>query len=328
MPGRSSLVLPCALLAATALLGAHCRSNESQGPLGADANPKPAEPKAVAAKTALPNDGLTEDEAKRLLPGIDTAALSPKQRKDLADLATDTFCPCASTTVAQCLRTQPACRPAVRLVELAKRMLVAGQPQAMVLVRVESYYASFAKDRRRELDADGPMKGNPAARVTLVEFSDFQCPACKAVHPVLEELVKKYPNDVKVVFKNFPLQQHPNAAKAAAAGVWAHEKGKFWPLANLFFERQEKLDDAGLEAAAKDAGLDGKAMLAAIANDPKYVAKVDEDKAVGMALQLGGTPSIFVNGRQMLLPPSMEYLTWTIEDELEWMASGGTWATK
>src|SRR5690606_23678943 len=109
-----------------------------------------------------------------------------------------------------------------------------------VLMRVEAYYASFAKDRRRDVSTDGPIKGNPDARVAVVEFSDYQCPSCKAVHPVLDELVKKYPNDVRVVFRHFPLPQHPKAAEAAAAAVWAAEQGRFWQFTDLVFQNQSR----------------------------------------------------------------------------------------
>lgn len=312
------------LVLSTALLGANCKSKDAPAPLGGGAA-GPTRPAADA--TRPPDEGLTEEEVGKLLPGIESATLSPKQRADLNDLANDTFCPCASMTVAGCLRAKVPCKPAVRLVELSKKLLVAGQGEPMVLVRVESYYASFGRDRRKEVEPEGPTLGAPAAKVSLVEFSDFQCPACRAAHPALEELVKKYPNDVKWVFRLFPLPQHEHAAKAALCAAWAIDQGKFWPFAGELFSHQDNLDDDGIKKIAASVGLDAAAMFKAVEENPKFAARVEKDKQAGNDLNLSGTPSIFINGRQLVgLPPTLEMLSWTVEDELDWLANGGTWA--
>lgn len=328
MPRRTFVALPLISLATVALLGAHCRSSDQaatpQAPLGGGTETKGA---PVSGK-ALPTSGLTESEATRLLPGIDTSELSPKQRQDLVEIASDTFCPCSSTTVAGCLRAETVCRPAVRLTELARELLLAGQSQTQALMRVEAYYNSFPQERRIKFDTDGPVKGKKDAKVTIVEFSDFECPSCRAVHPVLESLVNKYPNDVRVVFLNFPLSQHVHAKQAAIAGAWAAEQGRFWPFADIVFQNQSRLDEIGVEALATEAGLDAKAMTAALKASSKYADKVEKDKAQGEAARISGTPSLFINGRQLVLPPSMEYLSWTVEDELEWIANGETWASR
>lgn len=328
MPRRTFVALPLFSIAAIALLGAHCRSSDeattSSAPLSGGSQTRDSK----AQNQGLPTNGLTESEATRLLPGIETSALSPKQRQELAEIASDTFCPCSNTTVAACLRAETACRPAVRLIELARELLLAGQSQTQALMRVEAYYNSFPQNRRIQFDTEGPYKGKKDAKVTIVEFSDFECPSCRAVHPVLEALVNKYPNDVRLVFLNFPLSQHPFAKKAAVAGVWAAEQGRFWPFADVVFQNQSRLEEMGLEALATQAGLDAKAMTAALKANPKYEEKVEKDKAQGEAARIGGTPSLFINGRQLVLPPSMEYLSWTVEDELEWMANGETWASQ
>lgn len=330
MPRRTFVALPLISLATVALLGAHCRSGDpastSAPPLGGGAEARGSS--APNPNAALPTSGLTESEASRLLPGVDTSELTPRQRQDLVEITSDTFCPCSSTTVAGCLRAETACRPAVRLTELARELLLAGQSQTQALMRVEAYYNSFPQDRRFQFDADGPVKGKKDAKVTIVEFSDFECPSCRAVHPVLEALVNKYPNDVRVVFLNFPLSQHPYAGKVAVAGAWAAEQGRFWPFADIVFQNQSQLEDVGIEALATQAGLDAKAMTAALESNPKYAEKVEKDKAQGEAARIGGTPSLFINGRQLTLPPSIEYLSWTVEDELDWIANGETWASR
>lgn len=320
MISRAHILIP---LVALALMGAHCRSNPPSGPLNAPGSEK----KAAAA---LPSDGLSEEEAARLLPGIDTSMMTPRQRASLQSLASDTFCPCAPVTVAGCLRQGPECRPAVRLVELAKKLLMAGQGEAHALLRVEAYYNSFPSDRRREVEPKGPAKGADAeqARVTIVEFSDFQCPACRAAHPNLSALAKKYPDDVRVVFRHFPLRHHEHSHTTAMATAYAAEQGRFWEFADRAFERQADLSEATLKSIAREVGLDPEAMWTAIHRNPKYDQLVEADRAAGASLQISGTPSIFVNGRPFLLPPTEENLAWTVEDELEWLAHGGTWASK
>lgn len=313
-----------ASLCAVVLLGAHCRSSEpAAGPLQS-ATPSAA---TTAAAARPPDDGLTEGEFAARLPGIDGSALTPKQRSDLSDLAGDTFCPCAPKTVAGCVREEPSCRPAVRFVELAKKMLLGGRPAATTLVHVEAYYGSFSNDRRRQVGTDGPRKGPADSPVTIVEFSDFECPACGAAHPALEQVVAAFPGKVSVVFRNYPLPMHPNAALAAAAGEFAFDQGKFWPFADLLFKNQQQLGETGLKAHAKAAGLDPAAAWKAT-TDPVYVGRVNADVAEGNALQVSSTPTLFVNGRQNVLPPTPEYLTWTVEDELDWLARGRSWAAK
>ena len=316
----TSLALVAVL--STALLGANCKSKEAPAPLGGDAKVKAAEPAAARP----PDEGLTQDEAAKLLPGIDTATLTPKQRADLNDLANDTFCPCASVTLGGCLREKITCPVAPRIAELGKRLLVAGVPQPVALMRVETYYASFAKEKRKAVEEEGATVGPANAKIKIVEFSDFQCPACRAAHPALEQLAKKYPADVRWNFRQFPLPQHDHAAKAAQCALWAFEQGKFWPLADAFFANQDKLDDAGIVKLAKEVGLDGDAMLKAVGSSNKYEARVEKDKQAGMDLAIGGTPSIFINGRQLVgLPNTLEMLSWTVEDELSWLANNGSW---
>lgn len=301
-------------LCALALAGANCRPSAREEP-------------TARAPEALSEDGLTEQEALRLLPGIDTSDLTPGQRRALNDVATEAFCPCAPTSVAACLRSRPDCQAAKRLVNLSRQMLIAGQAQSVVQLRVDAYYDSFRADRRREVAADGPTLGSPDAKVAIVEFSDFECPACGAANPVLGDLARKRGNDVKVVFRNFPLVgRHLHAYDAAVAGVYAQTKGKFWPLADLFFANQTNLNAAGVNKYARDVGLDPDAMNKAITTDPQYRAKVDEDMAAGHALNIPGTPTLFINGRQLLLPPTAQYLSWTVDDELLWLSNGGRWA--
>jgi protein-disulfide isomerase len=313
----------CWVLLAAALTGANCRSNEKPDTLG-QVQPTPS----PSSSDAPPNEGLTEQEAARLVPGIDTSALNPKQRDALVKFTQEIICPCAAETVASCIRKTPQCKAAVRVTELGKKLIMAGSPEAQTIMYTESYYSSFDDAHRISLAETGPTKGAPNGKVVIEEFSDFQCPMCRAAHPVLSELVKKYPNDVKVVFRNFPLPQHDHSEQAALFGTYAAAKGKFWQYADYIFAHQDSLGDETFKAAAKEAGLNYDEMKKAVEQDPKYAAIVADDKEAGRKAQINGTPSIFINGRKTVLPTNLEYLSWTVEDELEWIANGKKWASK
>lgn len=307
-------------LLALAIVGSGCAHPGKASEAGTSSPP--------SAAPAGPADGLTESELSRRLPGVDSSSLSPRQRAHLADFAEDAICPCAPKSLAECVREDTACTPVTRMLELSKRLIVAGQPPFAVTTRVESYVHSFATSRRRPVEAVGASKGPEDAPITLVEFSDFQCPACRVAHPVLSAIADKYPGQVRVVFRHFPLPQHEHAEVAARAAVYAEQQGKFWEFATLAFERQDALHRTGLEDIAREVGLDADAMWSAVDDADATAERVASDKAAGFALPIQGTPTLFVNGRPFLLPITLEYLSWTIDDELEWLANGGAWAAR
>ncbi len=164
---------------------------------------------------------------------------------------------------------------------------------------------------------DDPSKGGPAnAPVTVVEFSDFQCPYCARVTPTLKRVEETYGDKVRIVFKDFPLQQiHPNAAKAAEAGSCAADQGKFWELHDKMFENQAKLAVTDLKQFAKDAGLDPGAFDQCL-DSGKHAAEWGEDLKDGERYGVTGTPAFFVNGRLLGGAASFEKLAEVIDDEL------------
>lgn len=150
---------------------------------------------------------------------------------------------------------------------------------------------------------DDPSRGDPSAPVTVVEFTDFQCPACKTIHPILDELLKTYGARVRFVVRDFPLEQHPQARKAAEAANAANAQGKFFEYAALLFKNQEALDVASLKKYAAELGLD-QARFSAALDGGTYAAEVQKDVADGEEYGIDSTPTIFVNGvRQRDLSP-------------------------
>ena len=145
---------------------------------------------------------------------------------------------------------------------------------------------------------DDPVRGSATAPVTIVEFTDYQCPACAAMHPVIEEVLKSYGDKVRFVVRDFPLNQHENARKAAEAANAAKEQGKFFEYIALLFQRQKALDVASLKKYASELGLD-RARFDAALDRGVYAAEVKNDIEDGELYGVSSTPTIFVNGVQL-----------------------------
>lgn len=145
---------------------------------------------------------------------------------------------------------------------------------------------------------DDPSRGAANAPVTVVEFTDFQCPACAAMHPVLEDVLKSYGDKVRFVVRDFPLHQHEHARKAAEAANAANAQGKFFEYITLLFKNQKALDIASLKKYASELGLDRSRFDAAL-DRGVYAAEVKKDVTDGEMYGVGSTPTIFVNGVQL-----------------------------
>jgi protein-disulfide isomerase len=145
---------------------------------------------------------------------------------------------------------------------------------------------------------DDPTRGDATAPITVVEFTDFQCPACAAMHPVLEEVLKSYGNKVRFVVRDYPLSQHENARKAAEAANAANAQGKFFEYIAVLFKNQKALDVPSLKKYASDLGLN-RARFDAALDRGVYQAEVNKDVEDGEIYGVGSTPTIFINGVQL-----------------------------
>ncbi len=144
---------------------------------------------------------------------------------------------------------------------------------------------------------DDPSRGPTNAPVTIVMFSDFQCSACSATHPVLKEAMAAYADKIRFVVRDYPLESlHENAFRAALAANAANAQGKFFEYTEILYKNQEALDDASLKKYAADLGLNA-AQFALDLNSEKTAAEVRKDMAEGKTYGINGTPAIFVNGR-------------------------------
>jgi len=168
---------------------------------------------------------------------------------------------------------------------------------------------------RVDFRPDDPVKGAKIAKVTVVEFSDFQCPFCSRVNPTLKQLEETYPKDLRVVWKHQPLPFHQQAMPAATAAEAAREQGKFWQMHDLLFENQQSLGPAQYEQWASKIGLDSKKFQSAIASD-KGKTRIQEDSQLGTKVGANGTPTLFVNCRQIVGAQPYENFKKMVDEEL------------
>jgi protein-disulfide isomerase len=145
---------------------------------------------------------------------------------------------------------------------------------------------------------DQPAKGAAKALVTIVAFSDFECPSCAQEHSVLDRVVTEFGDRVRLVMRDFPLSQHANARKAAEAAEAAREQGKYWEYASVLFRNQSALGVDKLRQYASEVGLD-RARFDAALDSGKFAEKVQRDVVDGRRLGINGTPTLYVNGKRM-----------------------------
>jgi protein-disulfide isomerase len=167
-----------------------------------------------------------------------------------------------------------------------------------------------------EVSADDPAIGSASAPVTLVEFSDFQCPFCQRVAPTLKQVKEKYGDKVRMVWKDFPLTQiHPQAFKAGEAAHCAADQGKFWEYHDRLFANQQALQPADLKKHAADLGLDAVAFSTCL-DSSKHGERVRDGVAEGSRLGVNSTPTIYINGRVLSGAQPYETFVSVIDEEL------------
>ena len=163
---------------------------------------------------------------------------------------------------------------------------------------------------------DAPTKGGKQPKVTIVEFSDFQCPFCSRVNPTIATLMKDYGNDIQVAFRHLPLPFHENAMPAAEAAEAAREQGKFWEMHDKLFANNTALDRASLEKYGQEIGLNmGKFKAAMDSHKFKDRIKHDSDDAEKFGAR--GTPNFFINGRNLRGAQPVEAFKAAIDDEIK-----------
>jgi protein-disulfide isomerase len=166
------------------------------------------------------------------------------------------------------------------------------------------------------VDATGPSKGPTTAPVTIVEFSDFECPFCVRAEPTVKELLAAYPGKIRLVYRDFPLPMHPHAPKAAEAAHCADDQGKYWEMHEKLFANSTKLAVADLKGYAKDLKIDAAKFDKCLDSGEK--AKVVEgNKKAGEEAGVTGTPAFFINGRVLAGAQPLDAFKAIVDQELK-----------
>lgn len=150
--------------------------------------------------------------------------------------------------------------------------------------------------RAPSISADDPSIGPAGAAVTIIELGDFQCPSCKLVHPDIQLLLARYGNRIRLVWKDFPIQQqHPQALTAAVAARCAHEQGKFWEMHDRLFAEQDNLSATRYTAFAQDLGLQLDQFTTCV-NTAQTTQRITAAATEAAVLGVDGVPTFFING--------------------------------
>jgi len=171
-------------------------------------------------------------------------------------------------------------------------------------------------ERKTVAVGKAPVRGSANAPVTIVMFSDFQCPFCGRVEPTVKQIEDTYGDKVKIVWKNQPLPFHPNARPAARAAMAAYKQGKFWEMHDLLFANQQQENDANYEKWAQQIGCDMAKWKADVASK-EIDDEISADSSEGTALGASGTPSFFIDGISVVGAQPFEKFKSVIDDELK-----------
>lgn len=243
-------------------------------------------------------DAPPEGEMIREAKGVDASKLSETQNATFVKMINTEPSACDKPhSLAVSLRDDDACRNSMLVAQFIADRLGEGATPSDIRLDIDAVVDALTP---REIPVDGrPVYGNERAPVTLVVFADFQCPVCKHEAPTLRKAIQEYRGQARIVFKHFPLAMHDRAEEAARAAEAAHRQGKFWEMHDLIFDHQSQLTDEDLERYAKSIeGLDINQWKADYGSEAVALA-VAKDRKAGEAVNIPGTPAVFVNGRQL-----------------------------
>ena len=239
------------------------------------------------------------------LSAVDLSGLSPVKVHALLRLLRNHDCACGcGMKVAECRVKDPQCSWSKGLAAAMADALRAGKDENGAIEAANSSKWAHGPEPPKLLEdpvtiptAGSPVRGPENATLTLVEFSDFQCPYCMLAVAKLNAVLDAYPGKVKLIFKQFPLDMHSQAALAAAAALAAHRQGKFWPMHDALFAHRQELSRPMILSLARNAGLDLQRFVTDLdsAETRGAVARDIED---GDRAGVEGTPTVFINGRK------------------------------
>jgi protein-disulfide isomerase len=269
-----------------------------------------------AALDELIGSRLIEEASKT--QGVDRSALVEKEIT--AKVRTVTEPDIAAWYQANSARVQGASldqvRQAIRSYLTQQRMQQAREEYLETLRKQTPVRIMLEPPRQAVAAGNSPARGSARAPIELIEFSDFQCPFCQRADPTVRQLLSTYGDRIRLVYRHYPLPNHPNALPAAEAAACAAEQGQFWPYHDRLFANPSKLGDADLKQHAAELGLNA-AQFNSCVDTHKHKAEVDADVKAGEEAGVSGTPAFFVNGRMISGAQPFDVFKKVIDEELE-----------
>lgn len=237
-----------------------------------------------------------------VLPGVDLSGLTATQKNVALSVMRTEACGCGcDMKIAQCRLFDPKCAISRRWSDMVVKQAAAGK-------NAEAIRAAIIKlanepppllDSPVKISTDGdPMRGPANAKVTIVEFSDFQCPYCAKAVDEVKQVLAKYPNEVRFYFKQFPLDSHSQAELAAEAALAAQAQGKFWELHDKMYANFRQINRERILGWAKDIGLDVNRFRADL-DTHKFAKRVALEAKQGDDAGVEGTPTFYINGKRL-----------------------------
>ena len=231
------------------------------------------------------------------LPGVDTSALTPREKGEWSTYVSELLAPCSDTpvSIAQCVKEKRACTKCLPAAKYVLKGVRDGETREQIET---SYHNRFDASKIKDVPIAGsPTRGSDNAPITIVEFADFECPFCAAFAPTLEKTWDEYKDKVRMVYKFLPLPGHPHGEIAARAGIAAWQQGKFWEMNHTLFANRDHLEQSDLDSYAKQLGLNVD-KFHADAQGQLATDRIAQDKKLADALEVKGTPTIYINGRE------------------------------
>ncbi len=285
---------------------------------------------AVSLAAQAPN--AVDWRTTETLGNIDLSSLTPIQKKAVLKLLREEDCSCqCGMKAAECIIKDPNCSYSRTLAKIA----IEGVKEGKSLLEISKLMDASPKAHRPKLLEDpvsipvagSPVRGPADARITLIEFSDFECPYCSAAVKEVDALMAAYPKDVKLIYKQFPLETHPHAQMAAEASLAANEQGKFWQMYEILFKNYRRLSGQSILAFAQEIGLDMNKFKADVESG-KFKTIIEKDLADGEKAGVYGTPAFYINGQQYNGQLTLAALRPIIDKDLKASAKAHTVARK
>jgi protein-disulfide isomerase len=261
---------------------------------------------------------------------VDFTGLTDAQKRIAIKIMESEPCNCGcQLTIAECRDKDASCRRSLIFSRTVIDALREGKNEAETIKVLRAKASTFVEARMPDDSgviydikaADSPIRGPRDAPITVVEFSDFQCPYCASLQETLDLVLKAFPKEVRLVYKQYPLNIHQYARQAAAASLAAHSQGKFWQMHDKLFENFRSINEENIKRWAREIGLNMAEFEKAMQSG-RYEPVIQKDMTDGAAAKVIGTPTVFVNGRRAQ-ERSFEAFKKMILDELAALKAAG-----